>query len=1126
MPEFQHRIICASAGTGKTYRLSLEYVALLLTYYGKQEFQIDNILALTFTRKATAEIRERIMQQLDLLLYSPADGEDVKRKERDGLLTSLRALVPGETKELAVEEYNLLLSARREIACDKSRLQVMTIDAYIGNIFRNIVRPLRNIESFDIDTLAIEKRMPFLMQHIMQPEFRHRLNKLLSRKVSRSLDSYAKFFASLIRSRWMLYMITRRLESDGLDDTLRVCDLDSATSAELIAKLKTDFTGSMRSILVAVNDICQGQQKGALLEYFNSDFRSVIGESGSSVASFMQTLEEWLQNPVKVEKLLYILSKGKIVNGTKVSKAKYPQENEEMELARQEAIASLADYLMGVLYYPEQKEIIELWKIILAEYDNLIYRYKNMTYDDISWFSFEALFSEEPPFFDAKSEISATEFYQFLSHRTRFLLIDEFQDTSLIQFNILKPIIEEITSGEGSKPFGGLIVVGDEKQSIFGWRGGQRDLLLRLNQIFPSLHDVTPDILKSCWRCGPTLMSFVNTVFKSEELSGYLAENLMNWNYELISGAGIRHEPDTLVEFCLQNYSRIAGSMHGDAVYADFVSRLVVPALKQDPHGSIAILCRKGKELVQIQQALDECGISSLYQPDRSICVHPLVSPLIDWLRFVAWGDWCDLLGFLRSDYLRIQPKVLKAAVAIIAQHDAAVKKTASVRDCDFSSLPLVSKMLSLAKSHRSKSASQACNDIIDTCLSGKDKSERDYLNLHRFMSIVADWELNNSSGLASIPDFLAYLTENLASEDFKQVSVSGGDSLQLLTIHKSKGLEFRRVFVFFNLSARHQEDSSTLSWAMQYAGNDFHLVKDFGLSYHYNKILKASSYKYLWEEEQKRELLEEMNNLYVALTRAESKLHLYFCYESKDPWRVYLEDPKHRNLPSLICNACFNRFAETLPDSRGVWCLESIFKDETQETSYEDTEQNEVELVSGVPVINITLPPAVNLLENGGLIPNDFPSSINWKQLWLVDHPNLLGDVIHYYLSFIIRNLPNEHQYANKRSTARFGALLTSEVLAHIFGVCQKACEENAWLFEPKWDRVFTEFEIVGAKGVQRLDRLMLDTKAQCALIVDFKSGEVVDKLQLINYSKALTKITAMQDYSVETKFVHITGR
>lgn len=1126
MPEYQHRIICASAGTGKTYRLSLEYIALLLTYYDQPEFKTDNILALTFTRKATAEIRDRILEQLNLLLNNSVESA----RERQNLLDNLRVLVPGESFELSLREANLLSSAMREIACDKSRLQVMTIDAYVSNIFRNIVRPLRNIESFEIDTQAIDKRMPFLLNHLMQPEFRHRLNKLLTRKVNRSLDSYAAFFASLIRSRWLFYMITQRLESKAAEPFSRVRDLDKADalgSKQHETALRDTFTQALHLLLETVNGICTATGKNVLEDYFKTDFKALLSGNSISVAAMLQKLLSLADDPANAEKLLNVLAKDNIWSGTKISKRKYEAETIAMETAQQQALRALADYLMRSLYINEQNEIIELWKIILAEYDRLIYRYKNMTYDDISWFSFEALFSEDPPFFDAKSEASATEFYQFLSHRTRFLLIDEFQDTSLIQFNILKPIIEEITSGEGSKPFGGLIVVGDEKQSIFGWRGGQRDLLLNMNKIFPSLGEIQPERLDSCWRCGPTLMHFVNQLFQSPGIHNYLADKQMSWSYQMIRGQGARYEPDTQIEFCLRNYSRSAkGLMRGEEVYADFVNRMVVPALQEDPTGSIAILCRKGSELIQVQQALDDCKISSLYQPDRSICLHSLISPLLDWLRYVAWGDWCDLLGFLRSDYLRIKPALLKATLDTIAASEALSRSNKAWQACDFSALPLVEQMQKLAEQQRAYSVYQICRELTELCLGEGQNSERDYLNLHRFMGIIADWELNQSSGAASIPDFLAYLNENMASEDFKQASIAAGDSLQLLTIHKSKGLEFKRVFVFYNLSSGHREDSATLSWALQYAGEDFHEVRDFGISFHYQKILKASSYAHLWEGERRRELLEEMNNLYVAFTRAQNKLHLYFCYEGKDPWPDYLASRTDISLPALLCDACMQTLQDLEPDSRGILRLNGMFqteknKDDPQADSDKLVPQEE-QVLPDYSALLANIPfsktPSSEFLQK-----NDNPAHLNWKQVWLKDRPNLMGDLAHYYLSFIHRNLDSEHAYALRRCFARYGSLVSQEEIVKLVDVCKVSCCGNPWLFDPTWDKVFTEFEIKGMGSLQRLDRLMLNTKDKQAIIVDYKSGGLYDDLQLENYRATLSGLPILQGYSLETKFVYL---
>jgi len=96
MTENNCRIICASAGTGKTYRLSVEYLSLILKYYSKNEFALDNILVLTFTRKATAEIRDRIIKHLELLVSEPETEEEQKKQQE--LLLNLRKL--NKTKEL------------------------------------------------------------------------------------------------------------------------------------------------------------------------------------------------------------------------------------------------------------------------------------------------------------------------------------------------------------------------------------------------------------------------------------------------------------------------------------------------------------------------------------------------------------------------------------------------------------------------------------------------------------------------------------------------------------------------------------------------------------------------------------------------------------------------------------------------------------------------------------------------------------------------------------------------------------------------------------------------------------------------------------------------------------------
>ncbi len=1134
MPEPVCRIISASAGTGKTYRLSLEYIAILIQYYGVEDFRIDNILALTFTRKATAEIRARIMLHLYILLHPNPD----KPKERPNLIKDLRTLVPGDENDLDASEQNRILSAYREIGCDSSKLQVMTIDAYIGSIFRNIVRPMRNLETYDIDNQAVAKRMPFLLDHLMQPEFRRRLNKLLSRKLNRSLDDYSKFFSSLINSRWLYYMIKRRLDAQAEPGEKRVVDIVPAADPhpELAG-----YLAAMQSLITILHELRMSEGKDFSAALFNSAFRSLGSNEGDSLSSILETIRNAAASPNLADKMLGVLSGKNIWNATSISKKKYPELTDQLTEAQAKAKLHLANYLMEKLYLPEQQEIIEIWGIILKEYDRLIYRYKNMTYSDISWFSFEALFSEEPQIFDPQSEISATEFYQFLSHRTRFLLIDEFQDTSLIQFNILHPIIAELTSGEGSKPFQGLIVVGDEKQSIFGWRGGERDLLLNLPQIFGPLQHLSLERLGNSWRCPPSLMSFINRIFRADAIHDFLKENQFRWDYEPIHSAKADLEKEVELSFCLQNYSRgDASGFTSHEVYADFVRRMVVPELAKDPHGSIAILCRKGNDLARIQAVLDELDISNLYQPDRSIGEHPLVSPLLDWLRFVAWGDWGDLLSWLRSDYVRINSAVLKATLDIIAAHESS-KNAATSPSCDFSTLPLVQHYATLAAKQHSLLPSCICQHIVDQCLPLLTPSSRDLLNLHHFINVLSDWEVNIADDALSIPELLLYIAENTGADDLKQASISTEEGLQLLTIHKSKGLEFRRVFLFYDLSAKHADDSQQLSWALDYRGKDFHLLKDFGISLHYDRILKESDYRQLWETSEQRAILEEMNTLYVAFTRAKSKLHIYFCYLNKDPWPDYLASRTKMNLPLLLCDACNSFFAE-----KGGYTRESDAHMELSDEALPDSlqqpiryyqsdwfeappeKQDETKHNAVLPHTTLTwsLPakfPFEALPEFGEMALQETNFPMNWKQVWLEDKHNLIGELLHYHLSFIIRNDNREHDYAHRRALAQYGSLIPADKIREAMISCRSFCAQNPWLFEDKWDYIRTELELKTPEGLIRIDRLMLSKKTKEALIVDYKSGGIHDPLQLEKYKQAISAIPILNDFNIATRFCKV---
>lgn len=1103
MNKFRNRIITASAGTGKTYRLSLEFIAIVLQYFNYPDFKLDSILALTFTKKATAEIRERILSQMDELT---GNGEN-----KLSLLKSLRTLVPGPDAALTDTELMILQQARMLIKTDHNNLQVMTIDSYISNIFRNIVRPLRSIDRYDIDVDAIDKRMPYLLDHLMKPEFRDRIHKLLVRKISRSLDSYGSFFKSLIMNRWLYFLIRYRSNPSQKSDA----GLNNRALAE----------EALQQILSLVAEFAAQKGKGAYDEYFNGGFQELMGEGLIDLPSAMQRVHTILSSPMDAYRLFKLLLKdSNLYHGGKIRGADITAVLKEAQsLAR----IHLADWLYEELFLKEQEEILDIWQCILTEYDRLIYRYKNMTYDDISWFSFEALFSSEPPNFDLSNEMIATEFYQFLSHRTRFMLIDEFQDTSLIQFNILKPVIEEITAGAGTKDYGGVIVVGDEKQSIFGWRGGERELLLNLPRMIPSIQDVVSEALDSSWRSTPQMMEYINFIFQHQSLHGYLGANAMAWQYPHVHSAIA--DDQTVLELTLMRYQTHsdAGSKH--RIYQRFVNDVIIPALPEgegssDEPRSIAILCRKGNQLEELQLALEEANKPTIFQPSASIVTHALVAPLLKWLRFAVYGDWLDFLAFLRSDYLRLNSVTLKAITDTASVYENWEMETEKPLTCDFSDIPEIQALYCLALKHTCVYAS--LREIVEICLDPASLKQRDAANLLAFLEIARNWELNYQDKGNRITDFLAYIAENATQEGFKQVSVEGEQNIQLLTIHKSKGLQFDQVFVFYDLSSAGRKDTNKLYWALQYADERFDRLSDSALTYHYEDILKHSSFSELWQFSERRALLEELNSLYVAFTRAKTRLHICFAYNSKDAWDTYIsskEADENLKLPVIVAHACVNYFQDQdiSANPLGIYSLTSGSRAKHDEPSKDEEKKNTNQCIQ---VFN----PALKLAPYTpkpltAFMPQEQIPGLDWLAAYLQNSKNLIGDIVHYYLSFVKHGEDDEFAYAERACRSRYGSLMAPERIGRILQSCHQEIMKYSYVFDPSYPLVYTEFSVFGTHGTHRIDRLMVDDEGLRILIVDFKTGAIHEKEQLEIYARAISELPMFKKdvYKIETRYV-----
>ncbi|HQF81661.1 MAG TPA: UvrD-helicase domain-containing protein [Candidatus Syntrophosphaera thermopropionivorans] len=1122
------KIIKASAGTGKTYRLAVEYVKLVLQY--GTNINLDSILVLTFTRKATAEIRERIVEHLELL-------NSTKDKEKEAKLALIKAIFGNENKtELHDIEKKNLQEALQKIKTDHQQLQVMTIDSYINNIFRNLVNPQKNYGDFEIDDDIVEKTLPLLYQYLLSSnlELYQKVENLLKARVTSSIDRYNLFFQSLIQNRLMLHLINVSQNHFDPDSLMYLCEHDEICeekAKESIEKAKKELINYILDIMI----IAAGKNFSNI---FIVDFQRLFKEVPTTFDELITKIEEMLnptddaiQQQIRDEqsyKLLKVCIKKlkdnkNIYNAKTLTSKSLGNKTIEWNDYLNEVTEHLSDYFLFKKFIPEQRYILSIWKEVLEEYDKLLYSNKRLTYNDVSWLTLNTLLKGDVESIDWDNSEIDNEFYFFLTHRTRYLFIDEFQDTSLLQFFILKPIMLELSSGEGSEEYGKVVVVGDEKQSIFSWRGGERDLLLNLKDILPTIDKSSgvEETLEESYRSSKAMMDFINYVFSNEALIQNLKKKNLDWEYNECKAAKPQCYP-TNIELSLQRYSSTDEDFKLDKVQREFIQNFIKPAWEQNKDNkdyTMAILCRTNPQLETFQLLLEEAGIESIYQPSSLITEHNYVYPLISLLKFINYKDWLEFLTVLRSNYIMLKAEPLKKVITIISQ---------SLKDFtepDFSEFPVVQTLYEFHRKDRDK-ISELCQDFLDLFLYNKKLSERDYININAFMAILQDYELNNTDKAKSISAFLDFLDDNKAQDFMKQVPLTGDIPLQLLTIHKAKGLEFDQVFVFYDLSASHNPESYNLSLYPKYKDKTFEKLSDIGITCHYDDILKYSSKKELVELDSKKEMLEEMNTLYVAFTRAKTSLSLCMAYEHKKGFDDLLNNKQESDkyLPILLTKIVRDFFTSKNIEPTGP--DENIYKfpvaAETTPKPKEEKESNKERLCA----LDLTtvLPPkqAYPFKETVETSKNKY---LNWKSMWLENRSNLYGNLAHYYLSFLKYNLPEEHNYALKQCILKYGTLLThSEIEEKINSL--KNNLPISELFPPDYDKVFTEFTLFSEGNQYRIDRLLIDTKQKRALILDYKTGVTKEQEQLEHYKNALSNLPAIKDdnFSIDTKFISLT--
>ncbi|GAA7753657.1 RecB-like helicase [Helicobacter pylori] len=460
----------ASAGSGKTFALSVRFLALLFKGANPSE-----ILTLTFTKKATAEMKERILDYLKILQKESLENEKEKEKSQNILkeLEEKYRLDPSFVQNSAQKIYQRFLNAE---------IRISTIDAFFQSILRKFCWFVGLSANFEVneDTELHQQQLNERFLSALDNEQLEELSVFIAQCLS--YDSYTSD-SILERLRFLknkLYLFDPNKKDPVFDEE------------RFLEKLRS-LNQQIQNIEIASNEA----KKAIKCD----DFRGFLNSSLT-----------WLE---KKSEYRYF--------------KKFKDEIPTLESECEEIENDLKRYY-------EAKE-----SALFKKFPKFIQLYDRAT-SKIQALDFDAIKDKVHALLNGYEEMPAEFFYFRLDSRIAHILIDEFQDTSLNDYKILAPFIDEIKAGIGqAKWHRSVFFVGDVKQSIYGFRGS-------FNSLFESVSkDFYHDNLPFNHRSSPLIINYVNTIFKK----AYQNSPTAYWEQKYPKASSNKHARDGYVKVSL-----------------------------------------------------------------------------------------------------------------------------------------------------------------------------------------------------------------------------------------------------------------------------------------------------------------------------------------------------------------------------------------------------------------------------------------------------------------------------------------------------------------------------------------------------------------------------------------------
>ncbi len=809
--DFKHSIsLRANAGSGKTFVLAKRYLQIAI----KGAVPLQNIAAITFTDKAAGELYKRIAEEIESQIYS-----STQKFERTKLEKIRRQLVSANISTI----HSFCINILKEFPVDAE------LDANFTPIDAN--------KSYELLELSIEETLKEKLEDTGNEEIKY-LIRLFGSKIN-----LVKQLRTLIDKRKTVLKLKNNIYHDNAE--------------KIAGYFRESFNKYFKIIYLP-------QIKSLVKDLTTINNKVIDDDPDNELANnAVYSIKELTKNlkPEEVIKIIRRIIETICTKDKKIRKANYLPAGLrcgfEDEINNVEIILNnlcdieINEHTKNIEYQLALagKHLINLFDDTLFLYDQKKMELGYLDYEDI--------------LIKTRTLLQSGNAAKYLSNKFKYLMVDEYQDTNEIQYEIFMPILDYLKKGN-------LFIVGDEKQSIYRFREAELEVFNKTNLDISdkdgSEYLIT---LPDSFRMEPEICLFTNLLFK----------NLFHNPDKLYNE--VEHSELICAKFdnTSGNVSILIAKENSDTTEAELLSRQILKLLGENSEldwKDTAVLVRKRSSFKELEKQFAEFKIPYRIIGGRGFFQRQSIYDIYNYFSFLLdTNNDAALIGILRSPFFSISDlKIFE--ISLNYGHSFWEKMLESKSDNE-QVTAAVNQLRQYLQSAGKKDFNTLLTEIFETTnfltvLASRSDGEQELANIEKLQRITNSF---SNQGFKTLYDYVNFLKDAITKldEEAQAGLASQSNAVSILTLHQAKGLEYPVVFLY---KCNEVSQKNTVKSKYISVDKKFGLLTkvpvngDYFSDYKSVPLISVSDYI-----ETKKELAEIKRLFYVGVTRAKKYLFL-----------------------------------------------------------------------------------------------------------------------------------------------------------------------------------------------------------------------------------------------------------